>query len=681
MKKIFLILIIIFANLVLEIIHAHGQSSATTCANAAPFCTGTTYTFPMATGITAEPGPNYGCLYTYPNPVWYYLKILNPGNIIIHIAGNSNTDSLDVDFVCWGPFTSPTGECDAGLTANCDWAGSDTAYNFCLNNTDSSSFYPSGNMVDCSYSANTSEDCHILNAQTGQYYILCITNYANMPGNLTFSQTGGIGTTDCGIIAPSINNNGPLCVGQTLQLTVLNPTSGAIYAWTGPNGFTSTIMNPTITNITAANAGVYSVVVTVNSDTSAPGTTTVVVNPNPVISITASVNPVCAGVSTTLTASGGIAYSWSSPLGIGNPVSAKPFNDTTYTVTGTDSNGCKDTSSIKIKINPNLIINISASANLICLGDSATLTASGGTSYLWSGGLGTTNPLTVAPTSVTTYTVTGTSAGCTGSTTVTINVNNLNVNTSSKNETCNKSDGVVMASATGGTGIYSYTWNTNPKQTSDSAIGLHAGTYYVTVTDGQCSKVRSVTLNNSPGPIAEFTVQPAVLTTMDGPASFYDNTIGNIISWQWNFGDGTTDGGSTVLHDYNNIGNYLVTLIVIDKNGCIDTVSEIVKVKDVFTFYIPNAFTPNDDKLNDGFAPQGINVDPNSFEMFIFNRWGNQVFYTNKWRGTESESWNGTLNNSGTIDNVIMDTYMYKIVVKEIGGPEHEYIGKISIIQ
>lgn len=112
-----------------------------------------------------------------------------------------------------------------------------------------------------------------------------------------------------------------------------------------------------------------------------------------------------------------------------------------------------------------------------------------------------------------------------------------------------------------------------------------------------------------------------------------------------------------------------------------DTVTGTVKVKDIFTFYIPNAFSPNDDQLNDVFTPQGTNVDTNNFEMFIFNRWGNLLFHTNKWYGSQAESWNGTLNNSGSIDDVIMDTYVYRIFLKEINGPEHEYIGKVTIIE
>ena len=152
----------------------------TTCATAAPFCGSNAYTFPAGVcpipgTCEAEPGPCYDCLATTPNPAWYYMMIGTSGDIIISITENPYQD---VDFICWGPFTSPTGECVAGLT--------------CLM------------VVDCSYSASGNETCTILNAQAGEFYLLLLTNYSNNPTNITFQQTNygqpGAGTTDCNIV-------------------------------------------------------------------------------------------------------------------------------------------------------------------------------------------------------------------------------------------------------------------------------------------------------------------------------------------------------------------------------------------------------------------------------------------------------------------------------------------------
>ncbi|MFH0865579.1 MAG: gliding motility-associated C-terminal domain-containing protein, partial [Bacteroidota bacterium] len=148
------------------------------------------------------------------------------------------------------------------------------------------------------------------------------------------------------------------------------------------------------------------------------------------------------------------------------------------------------------------------------------------------------------------------------------------------------------------------------------------------------------------------------------------------------FGDGSNGIGEETEHPYPNIGTYLVTLIVTDNNGCMDTTVDTIKVKDIFTLYIPNAFTPNADGYNDYFTPMGVSVDPNNFEMFIFDRWGNVVFQTTIWNEAlhQAKPWNGTKDNKGSYTDVMMDVYVYRIKVKEIDGPKHEYIGRISLI-
>ena len=161
----------------------------TSCIIAEPFCTGTTYSFPMVTNTAAESGPNYGCLYSQPNPNWYYLNILNPGDFLIHLESPTGND---IDFAIWGPFLSPTTPCTAQLTAGCT---------SCPNNTSlpwPNSTYPAGNLVDCSYDPAYFENVHISNAVSGTYYIMVVTNASNSPGTIQMSQISGTGTTNCG---------------------------------------------------------------------------------------------------------------------------------------------------------------------------------------------------------------------------------------------------------------------------------------------------------------------------------------------------------------------------------------------------------------------------------------------------------------------------------------------------
>ena len=148
-----------------------------TCANADPFCTDNgMYEFPAGVNAgSGESGPYYDCLYTQPNPAWYYMRIGDPGSMDIHMY---STPEVDIDFCCWGPFEDPTTPCPNGLTED--------------------------KVVSCSYSTSWTEHCMIpATAQTGEYYILVITNYSNQPCNINFSMVAGSGSTDCGILPPT----------------------------------------------------------------------------------------------------------------------------------------------------------------------------------------------------------------------------------------------------------------------------------------------------------------------------------------------------------------------------------------------------------------------------------------------------------------------------------------------
>src|SRR6185436_18579653 len=115
---------------------------------------------------------------------------------------------------------------------------------------------------------------------------------------------------------PTASNGGPYCEGATIQLST--PTvAGATYAWTGPNGFTSSDQNPTRANVTTAEAGTYSVTVTVNGCTSAAGTTNVVVNPTPATPTASNGGPYCEGATIQLSTPtvAGATFAWTGPNG------------------------------------------------------------------------------------------------------------------------------------------------------------------------------------------------------------------------------------------------------------------------------------------------------------------------------------------------------------------------------
>src|SRR5437764_1418956 len=132
--------------------------------------------------------------------------------------------------------------------------------------------------------------------------------------------TSAAGTTSVVVnttpATPTASNGGPYCTGGTIALST-PAVSGATYAWTGPNGFTSSLQNPTRTNATLADAGTYSVTVTVSGCSSAAGTTNVVVNATPATPVATNGGPYCVGATISLSTAlvSGATYSWTGPNG------------------------------------------------------------------------------------------------------------------------------------------------------------------------------------------------------------------------------------------------------------------------------------------------------------------------------------------------------------------------------
>lgn len=150
------------------------NNSPSTCANAQPFCTAdgdVVYDAGVDDGV-AEPGNDYDCLLSQPNPSWFFLEIDDPGDLDLSFTSDP---AEDIDFAAWGPFADQATACD-NLTA--------------------------ANVVDCSFLAATSETASITGTLTGEVYMVMITNFSNNPTEITFSQTGGSATTNCAIVLP-----------------------------------------------------------------------------------------------------------------------------------------------------------------------------------------------------------------------------------------------------------------------------------------------------------------------------------------------------------------------------------------------------------------------------------------------------------------------------------------------
>ncbi|MBK9041748.1 MAG: T9SS type A sorting domain-containing protein [Saprospiraceae bacterium] len=332
-----------------------------------------------------------------------------------------------------------------------------------------------------------------------------------------------------------------ICIGGTATLTA---TGGGTYLWNTGQTTPSISVNPAVTTI-------YSVTVTDANGCSNTSNKTLNVLPLPNVSITGP-EAICTGGSATLTATGGGTYLWNT--GQTTPsISINPAVTTIYSVTVTDANGCSNTSNKTLNVLP--LPNVSITGpEAICTGGSATLTATGGGTYLWNTGQ-TTPSISVNPTITTTYSVTVTdSNGCTNSTNKTLNELPLPI------VSITGPDGICVGGTTTftATGGGSYLWNTGQTSASISLNPSVTTTYSVTVTDTNgCSNNANKTLNVLPLPNVSITGPEAICT--GGSVTFTASGSG---SYLW------STGQTTASISVNPAVTTTYSVTVTDTNAC-----------------------------------------------------------------------------------------------------------------
>ena len=379
----------------------------------------------------------------------------------------------------------------------------------------------SGNTATLSASGADSYSWDIVGGQTGVSNLNPFIT-ALLTTNTDYKVTGTSGTcTGNNTFTVTVNavpttiasSNGPICAGNTLNLSTTNSTSTATYSWTGPNNFTSTIQNPSILNATTAATGNYVVTVTDNN-CSSQSTIAVVINPGP-ITTAGSNSPICEGSSLNLTATNsaisGVTYNWTGPntyvgTNTQNPTISNATNlaSGTYIVT-VSANGCTSTSSILVAVNTKPTTTASSNGP-VCIGNSLNLSATNsiGASFSWTGpnnytSTGVQNPILQNVTSAAngTYVVTVTANSCSTTSNIAVLINSGPIITATSNgPVCVGNDlKLDVTSVTSAT--YSWTGpngfvSTLRNPTILSANISESGQYSVTVNDSKCSSSSSI---------------------------------------------------------------------------------------------------------------------------------------------------------------------------------------------
>ena len=473
---------------------------------------------------------------------------------------------------------------------------------------------------------------------------------------------------------PIVNVNSPtVCAGVAATLTATGATT---YAWN--NGST---VNPL--SVTPGVTTNYTVTGT-DLGCSASATATVTVNPSP--NVTVNSPTICAGDVATLTATGATTYLWSDGS-TDNTLVVTPPASTTYTVAGT-ALGCTITVTSTITVNQTTVVITPATA-AICEGASASIVASGATTYSWSPALGlsstTGSNVTANPIVTTTYTVTGTANNCPDDETITVTVNpNPVVDFSSLPVSgCAPLNVQLTDLSTVSSGtIISWLWQEGNNSISDqqnpSYSFSYPGTYDITLTvtsDQNCT----TTLTNSgfitvnPLPVAAFTATPQWAQINEPDITFTDLSSGSPVQWDWVFGTGDVSAAQNPFYTYPDTGTYQVMLTVTNQYGCIDRTDLTIVIAPYFTLYAPSAFTPDGNGINDVFLPKGKYLQ--NYELRVFNRWGEQVFES----FDPAVGWNGRARNTGK--DMVPDVYVYRISAQDEHNRPQDFKGIVTLIR
>ncbi|MCF8256995.1 MAG: PKD domain-containing protein [Flavobacteriales bacterium] len=364
-----------------------------------------------------------------------------------------------------------------------------------------------------------------------------------------------------------------VCAGESVQL---NGSGGVAYAWTP----VPTLSDPATANPTAtpASTTAYTLTVTDANGCEDNGTVTVTVNPLPSVNAGTDAS-VCIGTTAQLGASGADSYDWSPAAGLDDAAISDPtfsgLATQTFTVTGTDANGCQNTDDVTVTVVDLPSVN-AGNDTAICIGSTLQLNATGGVSYVWDpatdlNNVNIANPI-FSGIQTTAFTVTGTdAAGCVNTDDITITVNSLPIiNAGNDAEICAGQTAQLNAS-----GAQSYVWSP-ASGLNDAAIatptfsGTNSTIFTVSGTDANgCQNTDDVIITVNPLPIAD--IDPPADVCLGNATQFTHSSTGSITGFNWVLAAGVTPTIENPSHTYASDGTFNVSLTVTDINGCVDS--------------------------------------------------------------------------------------------------------------
>jgi len=520
-----------------------------------------------------------------------------------------------------------------------------------------------------------------------------------MPTSLTTYAVIGTDLNNCSAIASITININPLpiisvfpdvstiCEGSSVIMTASGVSD---FVWSPALGLNTTIGSSVIAS--PITTSFYLITGTDLNGCSDVISAAINVNPKPNIILSPTNADICEGSSINISAFGANTYNWSPSFGLSSTnsqnVIANPTSSTNYTITGTDLLGC--TNSVNFQLNVGIMptVLITPVNPIICEGENISLSASGANQYVWSPPLNLSASVGVMvnanPTISTTYTLVGTDAiGCVDSVSTTISVNpspSAAINQNIGATICTGDSAIILVAVSGNppwnlSYAVNGAWQQQISATNNPVLIFAnvQGNYTIpTVTDANgCSAIGSgsLILNILNRSIANFDFYPQPADMLNPEITFTNNSI-FANSWYWDFGDGFSNVDDySPLYTYFEEGTYQVSLIVMN-DICSDTIQHTLIIDPVYTLYVPEAFTPNNDGLNDIFYPKGQGVA--EFAMYIYNRWGEEIFYS----ADMNQGWSGKISNEA---KVMAGYYSYVIHITDKLGVDHTVKGKVLL--